>query len=181
MDTSIQIRIQDNPFREMIEDINSPQQRMSLFRAVGSRVARKARDNARAKGGKSFWAQIASSVSYRAGSDQVVVGAAHYAAGHKETGGTISAPGKGPMSRNAKSLAIPINPISYGKNPGDFNGLFKAKNILFMKVGDGIIPLFVLKKSVFQKAYPWFPQGEELNAVMKKAIDSWIQKQQEGV
>jgi hypothetical protein len=178
---NIQIRIEKNPFKEVIESINSPEERTSLFRKIGSQVARKARDTARAKGGKNFWAQIASSVSYKANSEQVVVGASHYAAGHKETGGTISAPGKGAMSRGRKYLSIPISPVSYGKSPGDFNGLFKIVSkagnlLLFRKAGDGIEPLFCLKKSVFQKAYPWFPKGEELNGEIKKAIDSWMKK-----
>lgn len=54
-------------------------------------------------------------------------------------------------------LTIPINPMAWGKNAGDFKGLFKpkGKNILAISNGNGgIVALFALARSAFQRRDP---------------------------
>ena len=85
----------------------------------------------------------------------------HFAGAHKEFGGTISA-------KNAGALTIPISPLAKGKRAGEFNNTFLRKGIIWQgyergrgkKKSGGIRPLFVLKKSVSQRAEPWWPQPE---------------------
>lgn len=63
----------------------------------------------------------------------------------------------------AKALTIPIHASSFGKKTSDFNGLFtiKGKNALFQKQGSGIVALFALAKSAFQKQDPTLAPSDE--------------------
>ena len=45
-----------------------------------------------------------------------------------------------------------------------------------MKVGQDLVAMFALVKSVTQKAYPWFPKGDELQAEIDSAFNNWIVK-----
>lgn len=70
---------------------------------------------------------------------------------HKITGGTISA-------KRAKFLTIPIVPEAHGLSAKTYSKtikpLFRVKNLLVQEEKDGNIkPIFVLKKSVTQKAW----------------------------
>ena len=70
---------------------------------------------------------------------------------HKITGGTISA-------KRAKFLTIPIVPEAHGLSAKTYSKtikpLFRVKNLLVQEEKDGKIkPIFVLKKSVTQKAW----------------------------
>jgi hypothetical protein len=97
----------------------SPEASRRVMEAVGYRIKLVAQANARAKGGRRFWAGIASSISYQTMSDGVTVGASHVAAAQKHFGGTISAPGRGPLAKGAKFLTIPISPIAQGFSVGE--------------------------------------------------------------
>ncbi len=139
-------------------------------------VAKQARENARAKGGRKFWHDVAKATQVTSVSDtQATVGCNYAGAAFKETGGTISAPGKGPGAKGSKFLAIPIDaaarasgngPEYYGRSfdmmfiPYYRNG---EKRFLMGKVtnkgkkNEKFTALFALVKSVTQKADPWLP------------------------
>lgn len=180
----VRVTVAKNPIPDVIASVRPPLRRQ-LFRFIGSYVSRLAKDNARAKGGRKFWKQIANSVRMEAYDEGAVIGATHYAASHKHAGGAIAAPGKGPMSRKREFLTIPITDKAKGRNANDFTNTFiansKAGNpIIFKKLSDGgIFPLFVLKKSVFQKAYPWFPEPGEpaTDAAIRRGAEQFFKKQ----
>jgi phage gpG-like protein len=175
------ISIKNNELQKVLADTTSPNARQTLFRTIGALVERSAKDGARSQIKGSFGKDVARSVNKDFTPDSLTVGATHYAAYHKQFGGIISAPGKGSMGRGAKFLTIPISPRSRGKNVSDFNNIFRVKNILFQqtvrktkKGGTKNEALFVLKKSVKQRAFPWFPWREsEYDSLIKSAIIIW--------
>lgn len=178
----LQVKITGTPIADMIKMVQPPQ-RKELFREIGRRVDKLAKNNAMAKGGRSFWGEIAKTVRFQADDSGVIVGATHYAAAHKHKGGTISAPGKGPESRNRKYLAIPIADESKRLDPGNMSGLFLGRSkggnpILFKKIGDEIKPMFLLRRSVKQKAYPWFPEpgDAKTNAAIESGANAYFAK-----
>lgn len=154
----------------------SPAGRMAILRRVGFLVARDAKTNARAmhnkarhpsKRGGGFWAKIAQSVSFEATEDQVTIGAAHEAAMQKEKGGKISAPGKGPGAKGARFLTIPINDKARGYSVGELAGkyeFFRVRDMICAMVDGHVEPFYLLRKSVFQKAQPWFPTQAQVFA-----------------
>jgi len=164
MALTIQVKYDAKYFDDLQKDLKSDLPRTLRF--FGALFDRRSKAEARkhSKGGR-FWASIANSITTDASNDNVSVGAVHYAAGHKHTGGTISAPGSGPGSRNSQNLTIPIDEEAKGKNVNDFRSedlLFlksrKGNKIIFKKMADGEIkPLYVLKKAVYQRPEPWFP------------------------
>lgn len=127
------------------------------------------RARARSKGG-TFWSRIIGTIALEQKSDSVLVGTTSIYASHKQTGGMIKAKFK-------KCLTIPISPESRNKNVGDFKDLFKIKSktgndILAQKDGDEIKPLFILRKSVKQKAEPFFPSNEETKPIAETAYNA---------
>lgn len=176
----IQVKTNSSELGQLIAAIG-PEKREAVLKKVGFLVARDAKANARAKGGK-FWGDIANSVSFQLDGDSVVVGASHEASAHKHFGGMIEAPGKGPGSKKAKALTIPIDKISKGKSVGElatkFN-IFRVKDILFghLKNGEGVaIPLYVLKKRVFQKPDPWFPGDPQIFKSIKQVVSFFLKR-----
>jgi hypothetical protein len=135
--------------------------------------------------GGNFGDQIARSVSHEHTEKTLTVGATHYAASHKQEGGKISAPGKGPGATGAKMLAIPIDPAAKGKSPREVNGLFlliskEGKGKAFLAKDDGLgglTMMFVLIKSVKQRKYPWFPVGKKAQEEIDKGIKFWLSRQ----
>lgn len=153
-----------------------------LMLAWGIKVRDHARANARAKGGKSLWKQIAASVQVRrlAGSG-VELHTDHVAARMRHEGGTIRP--KGSANGGADALTIPISPASRGKRAGEFaaagRNLFvlkrpgKAPLLGYSARGRGavrnsagqfqsgevdrFVPLYVLMMSVRHPAAPWWP------------------------
>ena len=186
----IQLTCQPGDFtalQDIFRRLEPPAQKHLLGR-IGFNIARQAKANARAmhdkakrpsiKGG-GFWAGVANSISYRVDDHSVTIGAAHYAAAHKQFGGTISAPGKGVGSKGAKFLTIPIAEEAYGHSVGELKSrldIFRIGNILFgrpkkSKGAIRVIPLYVLKKSVSQKPEPWFPTEAQIYYRISEAID----------
>lgn len=140
------------------------------------------------KGGQ-FWNRICQSIgfTYDIKAKTLTYGAKHLVSEHKQYGGIISAPGKGEGSRHSKYLTIPISPISKGKSAGFFKKpsiktfFFTSKKgnlILAMASGKKkkMEPLFVLKKSVYQKAQPYFPEGAELDAIVTKHLGGELKR-----
>jgi hypothetical protein len=89
------------------------------------------------------------------------------AAAQKQYGGTIRA-------KNARALTIPIAPEAEGKRAAEFamggRPLFViaskgGNSILGYSAGDQFVPLYVLKRSVTQKADPFFPTDDEIGAI----------------
>lgn len=87
--------------------------------------------------------------------------------------------------KNAKALAIPINAIAYGRYAREFQdqGLFRlggrgadvGKNILAMKSGDTVIPLFLLVRSVTQKRDPsLMPSNEQIAAAGARGLGRFV-------
>jgi hypothetical protein len=140
------------------------------------------------KGGQ-FWNRVCQSIgfTYSTKAKTLTYGANHVAAAHKQYGGVISAPGKGEGSRRSKYLTIPISPISKGKNTSVFRKVSIKTFFFTSKKGNLILamtsstkkkmePLFLLKKSVYQKAQPYFPDGAELDTVVTKHLGGVPQK-----
>jgi hypothetical protein len=93
---------------------------------------------------------------------------------HKITGGTISA-------KRAKFLTIPIVPEAHGLSAKTYSKtikpLFRVKNLLVQEDKDGKIkPIFVLKKSVTQKAWKGAlpPEKTYLDAYAAGVLDTLI-------
>jgi hypothetical protein len=161
---------------------------------VGKLLAAMAKDNAEAKGGKSFWQDVAKSVTWRVNGDSsVTVGASHGAGAFRHKGGVISAPGKGVGSYNRMFLTIPLPWCPKGKRTVD---QWERKLIRFVKTSGGkrymgvMAPsggvisrgkrkgqpkmkfnaLWTLKKSVTLKPSPWWPEEPDVVKVVEKAI-----------
>ena len=177
-----------------------------LLREVGTQVGETvSRSALEKKPGTKFWQDVSNSVNKRVeGSESVEIGASHVAAAFKEYGGTISAPGKGPGSRHAKYLTIPISPKARGTNVSDWpkksirlvntgksvliclvKGAEKLKNkrrggkrgsFVKQAFSDLLEPLFVLKKSVTHKPNPWWPSASKINAAIEKAGQLWFKR-----
>lgn len=177
--------------------IASPQATADMLDVVGEEVARRARRNARGKGGRRFWVQdILDSIHSEPTANGQIVGSTHVAAAHKQYGGEISAPGKGEGSLHRQFLTIPAGKARENRWDTDkakaagyklFRVKRKSDGALFLfgsretakpKKGKGkgspAELLFTLKKSVFQKADPWFPMGKELEEAVGKGIDLYL-------
>ena len=177
MSIEYKINVDPNLLKKINDDANKLLPKTSRFFAA--LFQRRAKDEARkhTKGGR-FWHSIADSIVTDNLTNGISVGATHTAAGHKHTGGMISAPGRKPGSRNAQHLTIPIDDEAKGKNVNDFRKqdlLFlksrKGNKIIFKKLSNGDIkPLYVLKKAVSQRPEPWFP-FEKANLDLEMAIE----------
>lgn len=172
----------------MIERLAESLTSAKALSKIGASVSETAKQSARAKGGRRFWADVAKSVSYQmAGADAVQVGATHVAAAQKQFGGVISAPGRGEGATGAKWLTIPVGVARErrlsARKASETYSLFLVKSkagkrLLFgtkkaakrNKVSE---LLFVLKKSVTQKADPWFPEGATLQSAISRGIESY--------
>lgn len=178
-------------FQALAERVGGKAATRSLLREIGTQVAETvSRAAIEKKPGSQFWRDVANRVTKRAGDDFVEIGTSHVAGAFKEDGGTISAPGKGPGSRFAKYLTIPISPKAKRKNAGDFRkgATFIAKSkmgnlIIFLKqkinknwdkstkllrAMMGPEPLFVLKKSVDHDPDPWWPSSGKVDAAIQR-------------
>lgn len=131
-----------------------------VFKTWGTAVANEAKNNARAKGGRSFWKKIADStrlhsVSKRAGTVQCF----DYIGEHKEYGGPIRA-------KNGKYLTIPINAMSKGYTVGEMENrgvdVFRlpgTKVLVTAHPGGDFTALYALvEETKPQRPDPWWPK-----------------------
>ena len=148
-----------------------------LYKFWGVRVMNQARANARAKGGRRLWKQIADAVVLRnvsqRGADILGVGLWGRIGIHKEKGGPIRA-------RKKNFLTIPIDPSAYGKTAAEYSmdtgvRLFSlrsksnSKRILAYRQDGTLVPVFALCKTTApQRADKWLP---EHNWVLHVGID----------
>ena len=144
--------------------------------------------NARSKGGRKFWNDLAGSIRLRSiGPAGAEVYSAHPAAAQKQFGGVIEAPGKGPGATGARFLTIPLRgSAAVGKTVGDFkeggSKLFVlgkrddagGRGGILARIGAGgaVEPLFILcKRTKPQRAEPWFPNETETLELGSKMAD----------
>lgn len=147
----------------------------------GNAVAKEARTNARQKGGRSFWREIAQATRVeRAGTDSVSVANYHVAGGHKQTGGPIE-------TKDKKALTIPLTDEAKRKRAAEFElggrKLFRPgppgqkANVLGYADEDGVFhPLFALvKRTRAQAAEPWFPDAPRVSAIGLQECERFVQ------
>ena len=155
----------------------------ALFASWGLGIRNWNRESAlsRSQGGK-FWKGVAAMTRLVDVSDSgATVLCDHFAAAHKEYGGVIR-----PVK--AKALTIPISPQAVGKRASEFvsggRQLFvpKGTNLLGYSTGKNgkFKPLFVLVKSVDQKAEPWWIRMEQAAAMGEREGAWWLKRQVEG-
>ena len=141
-------------------------------------IAMEARNNARAKGGRRWWKELARSLQVRqVTEDSIEVGTDYRGAMLKQFGGRIT-PDK------AKALTIPVSDEAKGKTAYDFERTGKDLFVVSVKTGDpgtlGVLgydkstrkkgvyafqPLFVLRTSAYQEPDPWFPMPNRILAI----------------
>lgn len=156
---------------------------VALLKSWGNRLAQTARGNARAKGGRRFWREIAdrtrmSSVSESA----VIVSCDHVAAAQKQFGGDI-------RPKNRRALTIPIADEARGKTAGEFaaggRSLFvlesdKADTIGVLgynEAGGEFHPLFVLRSRVSQRPEPFWPEAQEIGRIGLAEATFWVDRE----
>ncbi len=174
----ITVEITKNPLKTIVSHVENPSERRELFAVIRETMKRSLSDAARAKGGKSFWATVAQSVTGESDANSAIVGATHPAAAIRQFGGTISAPGQGPGATGAKYLSIPVSDRARGKSPREFNNLFfvMAKGggkYLFDAAHEGAL-MYVLKKSVNHPADPWIPSDPKIEKDLQGATRAWL-------
>ncbi len=153
-------------------------QPMRFLKTWGNSVAKSARANARAKGGRRFWRGIAQSVRLQQVSDDtLIVGSDHFAAAQKQFGGRIEA-------KNKEALTIPITEEAKGKTVAEFKmggrPLFRlpGSNVLGYSAHGEFFPEYALvKRTKPQKADPWFPDNAEVSALGMKEAEFWLKKE----
>lgn len=154
-----------------------------LLKVWGQRTAIAARNNARGKGGRRFWNDVARSVQVaEVGPQAVRVHAAHVAAAQKEFGGEI-------RPRTAKALTIPVSDEARGKRASEFESGGRELFVLPSDVADtiGLLgyaeeggdfhALFVLRTRVWQDAEPWWPTRSEVTAFGMDEAERWAAMQ----
>ncbi len=122
-----------------------------------------------------LWARIAKGTGIRSlDAKQVTVGIGGADAGpiflKRLNGGTI-------FPKEKKALAIPVHPMAAGKYPSAnlIPGVFLIKNsgVLAIKQGDGILALWVLRKSV---SHPKDPTALPPDGVLQRGVMETINR-----
>ena len=143
----------------------------------------RARDNARAKGGRSFWKrEVAGSVQADVMGDHAEVYSTSRPGAFKETGGTI-------RPKNGKMLAVPTrdNPRPQ-KWPREYaeGELFLLKTpqraMLARKAGRGgkdIKIMFVLLARVKQQPDPWWLTAPQVVSLGLREVNAWMKIEEE--
>jgi len=154
-----------------------------LLKEIGSTIALRIQDRIRSNkivpptqktDGKSTLidtTRLIKSIRYRVSGKIIYVGSnVIYAKIHHE-GGVIT-------PKNAKYLAIPINPIAKGKSPRDFEDTFIKKGVIFRNMGKGkIVALYVLKKKVTIPARPYmFIDNQDKSHIQNLIIEYYQNK-----
>lgn len=166
----------------------SPEQQRGLLMAWGIKARDAARTGARKHPGR-MWRDMARSVTVRnAGPAGVIVRTDHVAAAQKQFGGRIQA-------KDAGALTIPIADEAKGKRASEFETggrkLFVLPSTKPETIGvlgynvqrkgpDQFIPLFVLRRSVTQKAEPWWPENDALLADGVRLAQNFITRKLKG-
>jgi hypothetical protein len=163
----------------------------SLLLRIGQLGSRLARQRAMAKGGRSFWQEIADSIQVHEEGQTVSIGATHVAARIKHFGGRVSAPGRGAGSLHRRALAIPIGIAR--TNRWDTDAAQQAGYELFSDTTDNGVrilfgrstrhrrahqrePLFVLRKAAQIPADPYWLTEADLQRLTREAMqmEGWF-------
>jgi len=156
-----------------------PRARKRFLTQFGAKTSRQAKLNARAKGGRRFWKEMSRSINLvDVDSRSATVEATHVAAAQKEFGGRITA--KGRAAGGADFLAFGISGTeAEGRSTYDFLG----RDLVPLGLDDGsgvlaevdenenIYPLFVLTRSVDQKADPFMPDEKAVRRIGERCAD----------
>ena len=145
--------------------------RMKFVMQWGASVMFAAQSNARGKGGRRFWRQIAKATKLKSiGPASVEVATEHVAAMQKQFGGPIEAKGKD--AGGAEALTIPIAPEAEGRRAKDFtlgHRLFAIgedlpeRGVLGYNEGGKFVALYALRRRVEHQAPdPYFPEQDEI-------------------
>lgn len=156
-------------------------------------VAIEARENARKKGGRRYWAELARSIRVRSvTTTEAEISSDHRGAVIKQYGGEI-------VPVNKKALTVPISPEARGRTAYQIERTGKQLFVVSQRTGDpgtiGVLgyarerkngnsdfrPLFVLRKRVVQKPDPWFPNtmrimalaGREAEILLARERQNW--------
>lgn len=123
-----------------------------------------------------YRSSVTSTVEERGGQVIGTVGTTFIGAGLHEKGGTVSAPGKGILSKGRQFLTIPLPAARTGAGVPRFDaptalkaGAFipKGRSIIANSVGGRLVPLFALKRSVHIPARPiWKPVFDRMSRLI---------------
>lgn len=147
-----------------------------FYKIWGTIVLNQAQANARAKGGRTLWKQIADAVHLKRvsqrGVDLECTGLFGRIGLHKQNGGPIRV-------KNKSWLTIPISGLAYGKTAEEVEmsgiDLFRPgppgakRNILAYAENGNLVPVFALcKQTRPQRADPWLP---EKSWILRTGVD----------
>ena len=153
--------------------------------------AMKGRENARKKGGRRYWKELARSVQVKSVNPSAVdVGTSFRGAALKQYGGEIR-PDK------VRALTVPVAEEAKGKTAYDFERSGKKLFVLPVKSGTpgttGVLGynkstrkkgetffrgLFVLRTKVFQNPDPWFPSDMEIQKIARTEAQILLNREQ---
>lgn len=153
-------------------------------------VAIEARKNARAKGGRRYWQELARSIRVKSiSATEAEISSDYKGAVIKQYGGEIR-----PV--NAKALTVPVSPEAKGRTAYEIERTGKKLFVISQKTGDpgtvGVLgyartrksgdsdfrPLFVLRTRVFQEADPWFPPADQVMRLARREAEIQQTKEQ---
>lgn len=162
-----------NKMTEELQEL-SPERFLRILAVAVKNMAKRNAHEA-GKGGKSFWQrEILPSIREEVSPDYFSVYSDSYIAAHVHHGGEIK-------PKKSQFLAIPIDHSVKGKFAKDIPDLFvwrkkeegpNGRAYLARQLKTKIKPLFVLKRSVFQKARPWFPDEKQF----RREIVTFLEK-----
>lgn len=152
-------------------------------------VAIEARGNAREKGGRRYWQELARSIRVKSiSATEAEISSDYKGAVIKQYGGEIR-----PV--NAKALTVPISPEAKGRTAYEIERTGKKLFVISQKTGDpgtvGVLgyartrksgdsdfrPLFVLRTRVMQKPDPWFPDAMRIMALAGREAEILLAKE----
>lgn len=153
--------------------------RLLFVKLWANAAAMEARDNARRKGGRRYWRDLARSIQVRqVSATEATVNSNQVGANIKQFGGVI-------VPKKASALTIPIAPEAHGKTAYELNTpkrpLFRPKgtNILAWANKDGTLkPLFALSKRSVQMPDRWFPDDARIAVLGRREAALLIKKEQ---
>jgi len=164
--------------------------RLTFLKNWANAVAMEARNNARQKGGRRYWKDLARSLQVKKVSDSAVeVSSSQIGAGLKQFGGTVR-----PVK--AKALTIPVAPEAKGRTAYEFERPDRKLFVVSGKSGDagtvGVLgyakktskgasefhPLFVLRTRAKMKPDPWFPSDAKIAHLANREAKIIFDKEQ---
>jgi len=167
--------------------------RVRMLQRIGGAVRHEVQGAARAKPWRKLGNEFAGKTSFQVhGSSSVEVGTSHALGRIRQEGGEITAPGKGPLAKGAPMLTIPVHDAAKGL----FVGQLRKRGWTIFAIPRKPAParfllgyrgrsggkrrkgqpapraelLYVLKKSVYHPADPWFPTDEAVFRAVRSAI-----------